>query len=828
MAPTVPAEDRLLRVRGTVQGVGFRPFVARLAAEFGLRGWVRNDPEGVLVRAIGGATELEQLAAAITTRAPAAAVVSGVEWSAPQDDTPGANGAFCIIESGVGTAAVETNVPVDLAPCADCRRELLAEDDRRRGYVFINCTQCGPRYSIIETLPYDRPRTTMRCFRMCAACQREYGDPADRRFHAEPNACPVCGPELRLTDVSGALMAKSDHALALAVAALLNGEIVAVKGVGGFHLMVDAQNEKAVAELRRRKHREQKPLAVMFRDVPMLERWATVSPAAATLLTSPQAPILLVPRRDAAGGSDPGGRPADTRPAGTSSALAASLAPGNPWIGALLPSSPVHLRLLAAANRPLVATSANLTDEPLCTDDDEARVRLAGIADLFLGHNRPIARPVDDSVLRFSRSGTRILLRRARGFAPTPLRLPSALAAPVVCVGAQMKNTIAVACGERVILSPHLGDLDGFATQQVFTRTIETLSRLFEAQPTAVVCDKHPDYASTRWAENCGLRRIAVQHHLAHVLAVLLEHNQKADEVLGVSWDGTGYGEDGTIWGGEFILLREGRAFRFARLRPFRLPGGDACIKDPRRAALSLAWTAELANDGSLARRFGFSDLETETLHRMLARGLNSPLCSSVGRLFDAFGALLGISDRNAFEGQTPLAVEIAATLGLEDAAAAAVNAAPTQHRPPMQASTAPEARAAEWPPICCAATDMLPFPVRRAAEGALWEIDWQPALERVLENRDRSPAELAAGLHRGLANAIAEVAALAGVPKVALAGGCFQNALLRDFTDAALIARRFRVLAARDLPPNDGAIAAGQALGALWNLTTVALPAGS
>ncbi len=828
MAPIVPAEDRLLRVRGTVQGVGFRPFVARLAAEFGIHGWVRNDPEGVLVRAVGAATQLEQLATAITTRAPAAAVVAGIEWLAPREDTPGANGAFCIIESALGTTTVETNVPVDLAPCADCRRELLTDDDRRRGYVFINCTQCGPRYSIIETLPYDRPRTTMRCFRMCAACQHEYGDPADRRFHAEPNACPVCGPELRLSDASGALMAKSDNALALAVAALLNGEIVAVKGVGGFHLMVDAQNEQAVAELRWRKHREQKPLAVMFRDVSMLERWATVSPAAATLLNSPQAPIVLVPRRDPAGASDHGDRAAELRHGSTSSELAASVAPGNPWIGALLPSSPVHLRLLAAANRPLVATSANLTDEPLCTDDDEARVRLAGIADLFLGHNRPIARPVDDSVLRFSGSGTRILLRRARGFAPTPLRLPSALPAPVLCVGAQMKNTIAVACGDRVILSPHLGDLDGFATHQVFTRTIETLGRLFEAQPTAVVCDKHPDYASTRWAENCGRRRITVQHHLAHVLAVLLEHNQKADDVLGVSWDGTGYGEDGTIWGGEFILLREGRAFRFARLRPFRLPGGDACVKDPRRAALSLAWTAELANDGALARRFGFSSLETETFFRMLARGLNSPLCSSVGRLFDAFGALLGISDRNAFEGQTPLAVEIAATSLLEGAAPSAPNTAATKHRPRIQATAAKERQRPEWPSVCCAATDILPFPVRRAGEGALWEIDWRPALQRVLENHGRSPAELAAGLHRGLAHAVAEVAALAGVPNIVLAGGCFQNALLRDFTDAALAARRFRVLAARDLPPNDGAIAAGQALGALWNLTTVALPAGA
>jgi hydrogenase maturation protein HypF len=769
MNPTTPQCDRLLRVRGTVQGVGFRPFVLRLARELGVRGWVCNDAEGVLVRAVGDATQLGQFADGIVQRAPAAARVAGVEWLDTLPGSPPPVNGFAISESDLTASAVGTGVPVDLAPCAECRRELADSADRRHGYPFINCTQCGPRYSLIEALPYDRPRTTMACFRLCPACEREYLDPADRRFHAEPNACPVCGPRLQLTDPAGQPLADGESALVQTAAALQAGKIVAVKGVGGFHLMADATDEAVVAELRRRKHREEKPLAVMFRDLAMLRRAAEVSPAAETLLLSPQAPIVLLPKRAAAG-------------------LADSVAPGNPWVGALLPSAPLHLRLLAAVDRPLIATSANLSDEPLCTDDTEARTRLAGIADLFLGHNRAIARPVDDSVVRFTRDDSAILLRRARGYAPTPCTLPARLAETIVCVGAHMKNTVAVASGDQVVLSPHIGDLDGAATHRVFTRTIATLTELFAAKVTGLVHDKHPDYVSTRHALNSDLPCLAVQHHLAHVLAVLLEHGHTADGVLGVAWDGTGYGEDGTVWGGEFILLQAGRARRFARLRPFRLAGGEAAVRDARRVAIALTGALGEETSRGLATRMGFTAAETTTLHTMLAQGINSPVCSSAGRLFDGFGALLGLGRRNSFEGQLPLGVEIAA----------------------MQAPV----NGGE-----------LPFRVHAATSGADWEIDWQPAVETVLTARRQDAAALAGAFHRGLVRALVEVACHAGVKTVALSGGCFQNALLRSLAETELVKTGFQVLAPRTLPPNDGAIAAGQALGALWHLTDVEMP---
>lgn len=761
--------DRLIRVRGTVQGVGFRPFVQRLASELGVVGWVRNDAEGVLIRAAGNEERLRALAEALQRKPPTAARVIAVEWTAADASDGEAFRSFTIVHSAPAAGEIETAAPPDLALCADCRRELADPHDRRHGYPFITCTQCGPRYSIIESLPYDRPRTTMACFRMCSSCERDYADPADRRFHAEPIACPVCGPQLTLRDAHGRTIAERTDALRATRAALAEGRIVAVKGLGGFHLMCDATNEVAVTELRRRKHREEKPLAVMFRDLASLRAFGEVSPAAEALLLSPASPIVLVLRR--------AGPP-----------LAAAVAPDNPWIGALLPSTPVHVLLLEAGGGPLVATSANLSEEPLCTDEEEARERLAGIADLFLGHDRAIARPVDDSVVRLSEGGAAILLRRARGYAPSPLRLPGRLSQPLLCVGAHMKNTVAVAAGDRVIVSPHIGDLDGAATLRVFERTLKTLGQLFETKQAGVVCDRHPDYASTRYAEKSGLPRLAVQHHLAHVLAVLLEHGRAADGVLGIAWDGTGYGEDGTIWGGEFILLRHGRARRFARLRRFRLPGGDAAAREPRRTALALADEATEAGRAAAEARLGFTDVESGILRRMLAQRLNAPLCSSAGRLFDGVGALLGLGRRNAFEGQTPLAVEIAA-------------------------------RRARGPGMA------VPFELAPEHDGADWEIDWRPAIERLMAAKAEETPELAMGFHRGLARAMADVARRAGQRTVVLSGGCFQNALLRDLAEGELSTAGFEVLTARELPPNDGAIAAGQALAALWNLTSVELP---
>lgn len=765
--PTTTENDVVIRVRGTVQGVGFRPFVHRVALRLGLRGWVRNDAEGVLVRARGEPALLDAFCATLAAEAPAAARVEHIERREPAPGDEPAGAQFTIAESELTCGPAATAIPADLALCEDCRRELLDPADRRHGYAFINCTQCGPRYSLIESLPYDRPRTTMRRFTLCPACEREYRDPADRRYHAEPNACPACGPQLSLTDVTGFPIATGPDILAVAAQALRDGFIGAVKGVGGFHLVCDARNENAVAELRLRKHREEKPLAVMFPDLDAIRTCATVSDSAAALLLSPAAPIVLVPRR-------------------TESDLAWAVAPGNPWFGVILPYAPLHLLLLRAFGGPLVFTSANLSEEPLCTDNAEARERLLGIADFHLAHDRPIARAVDDSVVRETADGHPILLRRARGFAPAPLNLPGRLPQTSLCVGGHMKNTVALAAGEQVVLSPHLGDLGNPASQALFERTVAMLAELHRDKPGLVVHDKHPDYTSTTFARACGLPALGVQHHLAHILACLLEHRLPADDVLGIAWDGTGYGEDGTIWGGEFILLRGGRATRFGRLRPFRLPGGEAAVKDTRRPALGLVH--ELGLTAELAVRLGFRAVEATPLQQMLERGLNSPVCSSGGRLFDAVSALLGLGHRNTFEGQAPLQLEAAAT------------------------------RAGR-------VTDALPFSVQPGRDGrAAYDLDWAPAIRQLLLE-PRGPDELAAAFHLGLAGAMREMAILAGASRVVLTGGCFQNALLHSLAARALREAEFTVIEHHRLSPNDNSIAAGQALAALWNLTTVHSP---
>lgn len=770
MTTAPPSLDLLLRVRGTVQGVGFRPFVHRTARRLGVRGWVRNDPLGVLLRAAGDAAPVEQLIHALRSQPPPAARVQSVESQPLTADLPPATTAFLILESDRRDLAVQAAIPADLALCAACRAELFTPEDRRHRYPFTNCTQCGPRYSIIEGLPYDRPRTTMRVFRQCPACQREYDDPDNRRFHAQPNACPACGPAVRLSASTGTLLATGQEAIAAAAAQLRAGAIVAVKGLGGYHLFVDATRASAVVTLRQRKHRDEKPFAVMFRDLEDARAVAHVSIEAAAWLLSAAAPIVLLPHR-------------------TDSPLAPGIAPGSPWLGALLAYTPLHVLLLAEFAGPVVATSANLAEEPLCTENAEAHTRLAPIADVFLEHDRPIAHPVDDSVLRLSAVGP-IFLRRARGYAPAPLPLPATLVGDWLCVGAQMKSVVAVASADRVVLSPHIGDLAGAATLGVFRRTTELLSALHRTPFTAVACDKHPDYASTRHARALGLPCTPVQHHLAHVLACLLEHGQSADGVLGVSFDGTGYGEDGTIWGGEFLLLEKGVAHRFGRVRPFRLAGGEAAVRDPRRVALGLLHEACDHRFTHLAHRLGISTDDSAVLRIMLSRGLNSPVTSSAGRLFDAVGALLGVGRVNHFEGQTPLAVEAAATSAVHAIA--------------------------------------LPLPVRDApaGSGAICELDWQPLLTRLLAPHSADDvAGLAAGFHHALAAAITAVARRAAVGTVALSGGCFQNALLLDRTVTALQDAGFRVLTHRELPPNDGNIAAGQALAALWGLTSVQLP---
>jgi hydrogenase maturation protein HypF len=768
--------DHLLEIEGTVQGVGFRPFVARLAARLGLRGWVRNDARGVTIRAVGPPAALQAFAAALRAEAPPAARISGLR-ERRTNEIPGLPPApaagFLILESEADAAEATAAVTPDLALCADCRRELADPGDRRHGYPFINCTNCGPRYSIVRTLPYDRARTTMSVFRMCSSCQREYDDPGDRRYHTQPNACPVCGPQVELQDAAGRVLDSREAAIAAAAAALRGGRIVAVKGLGGFHLMVDAASEAAVRELRRRKHREEKPLAVMFPSLASLRSAAELSDDDMRWLTSPAAPIVLVRRRPGA-------------------PLAGAVAPGNPWIGALLPYAPLHVLLLEAVGRPVVATSGNLSEEPLCTDNEEARRRLGTIADLFLVHDREIARAVDDSVMRRAAGGP-VLLRRARGFAPTPFPLPAGVAAPepLLCVGGHLKSTIAVSAGPRLVLSPHLGDLSNPVSVEAFRRTVSLLGSLYAGHFARVVCDAHPDYASTRFAQHLGVPVVTVQHHLAHILACLLEHGGGPEQVLGVAWDGTGYGPDGTIWGGEFIVVDRARrtARRVAHLRPFRLPGGEAAVHEPRRSALGLLhdlFAGDAARLAPVARSLGFRASEISVLLSMLDRGVQAPITTSVGRLFDGVAALLGLRARCSFEGQAAMELEFAAD---------------------------PESKEE---------ADVI-LPITASGEGGIWQVDWRPMIASLVQpEATAEPSLAAARFHHALSRCVADVAGRVGIGTVVLSGGCFQNVRLLDATCRQLQAAGFRVLCHRDLPPNDGGLSAGQALGALWGVTSV------
>jgi hydrogenase maturation protein HypF len=786
----MPDEVRIIVVTGTVQGVGFRPFVVRLATRLGVCGWVRNDGHGVTIRAHAPAAVLEDFSARLRSESPPAARIAAVTSMLDREigwttATPGPG--FVILPSVSPETQPTAAVTPDLALCEDCRRELSDAADRRHGYPFINCTNCGPRYSILRELPYDRPHTTMAGFPMCPACRREYDEPANRRYHAQPNACAVCGPQVELLDAGGQPLASRDDAITMAAEALCAGRIVAVKGLGGFHLMVDATNEAAVGELRRRKHREEKPLAVMFPSLVSLQAAAVLEADDERWLTSAAAPIVLVRRRRVTVATIASELLPPSIPA-----VAASVAPGNPWIGALLPYTPLHVLLLEKVGRPVVATSGNLSEEPLCTDNDEAQRRLAAIADLFLVHDRPIARPVDDSVVRRV-AGTWIVLRRARGFAPSPFALPldTETPEPLLCVGGHLKNTVAVTAGRNVVLSPHIGDLSNPVSMDAFRRTVALLGSLYGGRFSRVVCDAHPDYASTRFAHSLGLPVTTVQHHLAHVLACLLEHDGGPERVLGVAWDGTGYGPDGTVWGGEFIVVdRKARtAQRVASLLPFRLPGGEAAVREPRRTALGLLHEA-VGHDPTrlapLAQSLGFGESEIAVLLSLLNRGVQAPVTTSVGRLFDGVAALLGLRQRCSFEGQAAMDVEFAAATASQEEAG-------------------------------------LIMPIIALDERQFWQIDWRPALAEIMAAKPKvQPGRLAARFQAGLARSIRDVAVRVGIETVVLSGGCFQNALLLDETGKALRAAKLKVLCHRDLPPNDGGLAAGQALGALLGITTV------
>ncbi|MBM4125353.1 MAG: carbamoyltransferase HypF, partial [Nitrospira sp.] len=657
--------------------------------------------------------------------------------------------------------------------------ELRDPGDRRFRYPFITCTQCGPRFSIVTDIPYDRPATTMDRFPLCVACRAEYEDAGNRRFRAETLACPDCGPQVVYWDVAGVVRAAGDAALEEACRTLCDGGIVAVKGLGGFQLWVDALSETAVQRLRDRKHRPHKPFAVLFPSLESLKTVCALSQAEQALLTAPEAPIVLLRRLSGV-------------------SLAEAVAPGNPCVGAMLPSTPLHHLLMDRLQRPLVATSGNRSEEPIVIDEREALVRLGGIADGLIVHDRPIARPVDDAVLRVS-GGTAQIVRRARGYAPGPIRLPKTLRQglalpPILAVGGHLKNTVALTLEDRVVLSQHLGDLSTVEAYDAFQQAVKDLQHLFDVRPRKIACDLHPDYRSTRFArdlaEAWSVPLVPVQHHHAHVASCMAEHGLTG-EVFGVAWDGSGYGPDGTVWGGEFLVGGYAGVRRLGHWRPFLLPGGEQAVKDPRRSALAIAW--ETMGEGVRAwhqpQWRDWTD-QREAVTRLLEQGV-APRTTSVGRLFDAAASLLGLCQAATFEGQAAMALEWAAW----------------RHQ---AAQGVGEGYA-------------LPLCEEGVVGGApSWVVDWRPMVQGMLQDlrRGESVDCLAYKFHDALADAIVQMAKIAGLPRVVLTGGCFQNDLLAGLARSRLEGAGYRVYTHRVVPANDGGLALGQAMAAAF--TTV------
>jgi hydrogenase maturation protein HypF len=753
--PTDAARRVRVRISGLVQGVGFRPFLHRRATALGLSGWAMNTTEGVAVEVEGRPDRIEALLDAIRRSPPPGAVVTAVEVT---EAATRAESGF-VIRASEAHGARTARIPIDLAPCAQCLAELFGPADRRWRYPFINCTACGPRFSLIEDMPYDRPRTAMRGFAMCALCLAEYEDPASRRFHAVPNACPICGPRLRLLDAEGVLIALEDPALRRAGEALAGGAIVAVKGVGGFHLFADARSDVAVKRLRERKRRPAKPFAVMFPSLDGVQSACRLDADEAALLWGPERPIVLVKRGEAP--------------------IANAVAPGNPLIGAMLPYSPLHHLLMADLGFPVIATSGNLSDEPIAIDEAAALARLGAVADLFLTHDRPIVRPVEDSVVRVV-CGRPLMIRRSRGYAPSPIAFDG-LAPGIAGVGGHLKTTVAVTTGEGVVVWPHIGDLETLEARESHARAVDDMARLGDVQLRVLACDQHPDYASRHLAEGRSEPCRGVQHHVAHVAACLADNGVRPP-ALGVAWDGAGYGPDETLWGGEFLQLSPNGWRRAAHLRRFRLPGGTAAMREPRRSALGLLFQLygeRVLEMEDLAPVASFTKAERRTLGAMLARNVNAPETSSVGRLFDAVAALAGLRQVASYEGEAACALEWAAAQRSREAYA---------------------------------------FPLL-AADDEILTIDWAPALEAILADV-RSGAEagdISAALHAGLTASIVAVAERVGEPRVALTGGCFQNARLAEGAVSALRSAGFEPLWHRQVPPNDGGLALGQAVWAAW-----------
>ncbi|RLC09905.1 MAG: carbamoyltransferase HypF [Deltaproteobacteria bacterium] len=746
-------EARRLSVRGIVQGVGFRPFVYQLATALNLKGQVANTSNGVTIFLEGPLDGIESFLQRLTTQSPPLAHITRVD---AEPLAPTGYSDFSICQSREEPQRL-TMISPDVSICNDCKNELFDPGDRRYGYPFINCTNCGPRYTIIDDIPYDRPKTSMRHFRMCPECQAEYDDPFNRRFHAQPNACPVCGPQVVLHDREKKRI-ETRNPIETTISLLKAGHVVAVKGLGGFHLVVDAENETAVETLRQRKHREEKPLAVMSGDIEIVRQFALLGQENEVLLQSRQRPIVLLEKKN-------------------DYALARGVSPKNRTVGVMLPYTPLHYLLVKDHFTALVMTSGNLSEEPIAINNTDAFDRLRDIADYFLVHDRDIYLRSDDSVVRIVDNKQRFL-RRSRGYVPAPIFLKSRLK-PIIACGAELKNTVCLTRGEHAFLSQHIGDLENLATYEFFEMTIAHLKRILSIEPEIIAHDMHPDYLSTRYAmEQNRMMRIEVQHHHAHIVSCMAE-NHVEEPVIGLSFDGTGYGSDGTIWGGEVLIARLDRFERAAHLAHTPMPGGAAAIKEPWRMAVSYLYGAY--GKDFFNRRLPFlgklNQSKLNILVEMIEKDFNSPGTSSLGRFFDGIAAMVGIRSHVAFEGQAAMELEMVA-----------------------------EASSGDLYEYAWSSEDTIQIDPRPITTGVVMDIE-----------KGVTPSVVSGKFHATLMAMFADLCVVirkeTGISHVALSGGCFQNAILLSGLSKCLHDKGFHVLTHEKVPANDGGIALGQAV---------------
>ena len=749
-----------IAIRGAVQGVGFRPFIYRLAANMNLTGFVYNSSLGVFIGAEGIKSKLDEFILRIEKEKPPLAEITGMEFSFL--DCKGYT-EFKILKSK-DESKISALILPDIAVCEDCLIEMFDENDRRYLYPFTNCTNCGPRFSIIENLPYDRPNTSMKIFNMCDACRAEYEDPLNRRFHAQPIACPKCGPHVELWDEKGEILSRYQGAIDLSLDKIRAGKIIALKGLGGYQLIADARNEDAVARMRKRKHREEKPFAVMFPSLESVKEICLVSVFEERLLKSPESPIVLLKK-------DKSERTRDSK-----YLVCSSTAPNNPYLGIMIPYTPLHHIIMRELDFPIIATSGNISEEPMCINESEVMDKLKNIAEFFLVHNRPIVRHVDDSIVRVA-LGRELVLRRARGYAPYPIKINSEVikdesGTNIFALGGHLKNSVALKIEDNVFVSQHIGDLSSESSYKAFVNVIEDFKKLYRVNPDQFICDNHPDYLSTKYAKVLTSGHKSVQHHYAHIAACRAE-NQLEGGTLGVSWDGTGYGLDGTIWGSEFFISDDYSYSHAAQFRQFRLPGGDKGVKEGRRGAAGIFY--EIFGDGLFdehpALLHNFSKPEISLIKGMLQKKINSPLTSSAGRVFDAVASILDISHVSNFEGQSAMMLEFAADVD---------------------------------------ENDFYPFEIKR---DKIIIIDWEPMINYILKDLKLNvPVSSIAGkFHNTLSRIILAIADIINENKVVLSGGCFQNVILIEKTTKLLESKGYKVYSHQRIPPNDGGISLGQ-----------------